>query len=399
MTLTGAIIVFLTSLSALPISYTFNTISNIKDQRLILITGLISFALVLGVPWMILRRRLQKVDSFFYVLSLLTFSSVMSLIIALENDGLIAEFMGFYLREGEPYLKTAHGTMISYWDGIAHYGLYLMMLAAVSWNQSFYDVGLYWVGSFAYSKLVLVLAVLMGEDGLRWPFLLNFPCIIICAVVSLRFLNEKYQEGCRLQAELKPEEKITTAWTTNIKKRPVDIILIAFNIFAIGVTIFRFIAVMKGNIGIVNVYKEKIEPYLTDPLPYPKAQMMIHTLYFIPYYAMSIYALLWPGQSWILRWSLIQAGAAGQGQFTYMGSSFHYRTPYIHRVPQTTLAKSIFWLVNGILFIVPQIAALRCLNNPDFFLQQEKPSAIEQSGSLVSNGKPIIIGSSLKKTD
>ena len=70
----------------------------------------------------------------FPVLGLLTYSSVMSLIIALENDGLIAEFMGTYLREGEPYLKSAHGTMISYWDGIAHYAMYLMMLAAVSWK-------------------------------------------------------------------------------------------------------------------------------------------------------------------------------------------------------------------------------------------------------------------------
>lgn len=52
----------------------------------------------------------------------------------MENDGLIAEFLGYYLREGEPYLKSAHGTMISYWDGIAHYGMYLMMLAAVSWK-------------------------------------------------------------------------------------------------------------------------------------------------------------------------------------------------------------------------------------------------------------------------
>lgn len=68
------------------------------------------------------------------VLCLLLFQSVLSLAIAMENDGLIAEFLGYYLREGEPYLKSAHGTMISYWDGIAHYGMYLMMLAAVSWK-------------------------------------------------------------------------------------------------------------------------------------------------------------------------------------------------------------------------------------------------------------------------
>lgn len=70
----------------------------------------------------------------FSVMGIFTFSSVIDLVIALENDGIIANFMAFYLRDGEPYLKTAHGTMISYWDGIAHYAMYLMILAAQSWK-------------------------------------------------------------------------------------------------------------------------------------------------------------------------------------------------------------------------------------------------------------------------
>ena len=71
---------------------------------------------------------------FFSVMGIFTFSSVIDLVIALENDGIIANFMTFYLRDGEPYLKTAHGTMISYWDGVAHYAMYLMILAAQSWK-------------------------------------------------------------------------------------------------------------------------------------------------------------------------------------------------------------------------------------------------------------------------
>lgn len=67
-------------------------------------------------------------------MGIFTFSSVIDLVIALENDGIIANFMAFYLRDGEPYLKTAHGTMISYWDGVAHYAMYLMILAAQSWK-------------------------------------------------------------------------------------------------------------------------------------------------------------------------------------------------------------------------------------------------------------------------
>ena len=59
---------------------------------------------------------------------------MINLITALENDGVVSGFVGVYLREGEPYLKTAHCTMVAYWDGIFHYSMYLMMLAALSWK-------------------------------------------------------------------------------------------------------------------------------------------------------------------------------------------------------------------------------------------------------------------------
>lgn len=63
-----------------------------------------------------------------------TFSSACDILLALENDGIITGFFSYYLKDGEPYLKSAHGTMICYWDGIAHYAMYLMMLTALSWK-------------------------------------------------------------------------------------------------------------------------------------------------------------------------------------------------------------------------------------------------------------------------
>lgn len=70
----------------------------------------------------------------FSVLTICTFGGVASLIIAMEGDGIIHGFMTNYLREGEPYLKTAHGIMVSYWDGIVHYAMCLKMLAALCWK-------------------------------------------------------------------------------------------------------------------------------------------------------------------------------------------------------------------------------------------------------------------------
>ena len=62
------------------------------------------------------------------------FGGVASLIIGLEGDGIVKGFMSEYMKNGEPYLKTAYGTMVSYWDGIGHYALILMILSAMSWK-------------------------------------------------------------------------------------------------------------------------------------------------------------------------------------------------------------------------------------------------------------------------
>ncbi|XP_046370693.2 transmembrane 6 superfamily member 1-like isoform X1 [Haliotis rufescens] len=375
MGVSGPTAVFFSSLTAIPISYMLNKASSMTDPRLILLCGVLVLVFVTLIPYLTVKYRPQKTDSFFYVLSIFTFSSVIDLVIALENDGIIGDFMAFYLREGEPYLKTAYGTMIAYWDGVAHYAMYLTILAAQSWGQSYREVGLYWAGSIGHSMFVFMPGILMGEHGIRWPCLLNLPYLIIPVLAGAKFLRGRPQEK---------EETSSRPEPPSIWRRPMDMFLILYLAAASVLAIVRFIAATGGNVTIGKYYLEKVEPYMSDPSLYPKVQMMVYLFYFLPYYGASIYGLIYPGEAWMSDWSLLHAGAAAQGQFSYIGASLHNRTPYIHRVPQNSSARLVFWLINLTLFLVPQVLAYRCLSNADFFKKQIKNKTSKASKKKVT---------------
>ncbi|KAK7115893.1 transmembrane 6 superfamily member 1-like [Littorina saxatilis] len=369
MALLGPLAIFLSSLTAIPLSYALNCLSTMRDPRLILIAGVSALTFVVAVPYFVVKSRPQRADSFFFVLGIFTFSSVIDLVIALENDGIIANFMAFYLRDGEPYLKTAHGTMISYWDGVAHYAMYLMILAAQSWNQSYRDVGIYWAASIGHSMLILMPGIFMGSHGVRWPCLLNTPYVVLPFYYGAKFLAQG-----RPREEMEcPDEPRPVA--TSILKRPLDFVFILYFLAAGFLAVLRFMAALGGNVQWAKTYLTSLEPYLDDASQFPKVQMMVYLFYFLPYYSACIYGLLWPGQGWMLDGSLVHAGAAAQAQFSHIGASFHYRTPFSFRVPQNGRVRLLFWLINGSLFILPQLFAIRCLNFPSFFA---KSSAAEK---------------------
>ncbi|XP_009696227.1 PREDICTED: transmembrane 6 superfamily member 2, partial [Cariama cristata] len=124
------------------------------------------------------RSELARSPAVFVVFS---FTSVVDLIISLEEDGYISGFMEVFVREGEPYLRTAHGIMICYWDGIVHYGLYLAMIAAIGQRKSYRNLGLFWLGSLMMSIVVFLLGNLIGKysSDLSPAFLLNLPYLLI----------------------------------------------------------------------------------------------------------------------------------------------------------------------------------------------------------------------------
>ncbi|KAK3604498.1 hypothetical protein CHS0354_001178 [Potamilus streckersoni] len=74
-------------------------------------------------------RRKSSSPNYIRVWSVFAFTSCVDLFIGLELDKFVSGFMEFYFRDGEPYLQTAHGTLINWWDGTGHYALYLILIA------------------------------------------------------------------------------------------------------------------------------------------------------------------------------------------------------------------------------------------------------------------------------
>jgi len=70
----------------------------------------------------------------YLVFALSTFAAAVDVTIGLETDGYVSGLMTMYLKNGEPYLGTPYGALISYWDGTAHYLMYFIMLTAMAYK-------------------------------------------------------------------------------------------------------------------------------------------------------------------------------------------------------------------------------------------------------------------------
>ncbi|NXH11679.1 TM6S2 protein, partial [Bucco capensis] len=311
-------------------------------------------------------------DPLFCVFVVLSFTSVVDLIISLEEDGYISGFMEVYVREGEAYLRTAHGIMICYWDGIVHYSLYLAMIAAMGHRKSYRNLGLFWLGSMMMSILVFLLGNLIGKysSELSPSFLLNLPYILIPIWAGLRLFQQP-----KVLPFLSPE-KVAEEQRKHLYQRPQDVGLLLLLLLIAAFTFFRGMVVLDCPADSCFDYIYQHEPYLRDPVAYPKVQMLIYMFYFLPFLCLSIYGLLLPGCSWLPDWSLVFAGAVAQAQFSHVGSSLHTRTPFPYQTPE-----DVWWsflLTNLLYALGPLLLASRCLLCPTFFMPTT-PASLQHS--------------------
>lgn len=353
--------VFVLSLMSIPISYLFNSLIYNNSAEAAFFAGCTT-VLILAISARFMFKKKAPEDPFFYVYAVYAFLSVVNLIIGLEQDNIIDGFVTFYLKEADPHINTAHGHMISYWDGCVHYLMYLLMITAITWGDSYRAIGLYWVGSFLMRAIVYILGNAVGKYGTQVSplFLLHMVYILVSVWACFRIFSQPSTTEVQ-------QTDIQEAQRKSLLHRPLDLLFIIYLIPAFAFCIFRGLVVLDCSSKWCQDYAQHYEPYLKDPSAYPKVQMLVSMLYSGPYYVITLYGLLVPGCEWMPDLTLIHSGALAQAQFSHIGASLHTRTPFSYRVPADR--QPAFLLVNVLYALLPQALCYRCATRPAFFLR------------------------------
>ncbi|XP_078030579.1 transmembrane 6 superfamily member 1-like isoform X1 [Epinephelus lanceolatus] len=354
--------VFVLSLMSIPICYLFNSLIHSNSAEAFLFAGC-STVIILAISVSCMLKKKAPADPIFYaVYAVFAFLSVVNLIIGLEQDNIIDGFVTFYLREANPHINTAHGHMISYWDGCVHYLMYLLMIAAITWGDSYRAIGLYWVGSFLMRAIVYILGNAVGKYGTQVTplFLLHMLYIAVSVWACFRVFSQPSTRDAQLTDIQRDGRK-------GILQRPQDLLFVIYLIPAFAFCVFRGLVVLDYSGKWYQGYTQHYEPYLKDPSAYPKVQMLVSMLYSGPYYIITLYGLMVPGCEWMPDLTLVHSGALAQAQFTHIGASLHTRTPFSYRVPAD--GQSVFLLFNILYALVPQALCYRCCTKPAFFLR------------------------------
>ncbi|XP_035491294.2 transmembrane 6 superfamily member 2 isoform X1 [Scophthalmus maximus] len=354
--------VFLLSLLAPGVLYAMNNTPALQEPLPILGMGMVVLGSVLLLLLLTVRHKM-KVDPLFYVFAEFSFTCMVGLTNALEQDGFISGFMGFYLKKGEPHLSTAYAVMMSYWEGVFHLVLFQYIIHCMFKGKSYRSLGLLWAGSSIAHQIVLIPGVVIGKYGsnIRPVFWRNVPFFLLPFWVA-SVLFSRHREMPVVTAD-----KIVAEQKKGLLSRPVDLLLSLLLMGSMAFSVFRGFVVLDCPLDVCFTYIYQYEPYLKDPVGFPRVMMLVYLFYALPLLTVLIYGLKTPGCSWMLDWTIFFAGAMAQTQWCHIGASLHSRTPFTYRVPADK-----WWPVitpNVLLAAVPALLALRCHTNPAFFMK------------------------------
>ncbi|XP_023261694.1 transmembrane 6 superfamily member 2-like [Seriola lalandi dorsalis] len=353
--------VFLLSLLAPGVLYTLNNIPALQEPLPVLGMGMVVLGSVLLLLLLTVPHK-NKIDPLFYAFAEFSFTCMVGLTNALEQDGFISGFMGFYLKAGEPHLSSAYAVMMSYWEGVFHFVLFLTIIHRMFRGKSYRSLGLLWTGSSIAHQIVLIPGVVIGKYGsnIRPAFWRNVPFFLAPFwAASLLFSRPR-------EMPVVTADKIAEEQKKGLLSRPLDLLLSLLLVGAMAFSVFRGFVVLDCPLDACFTYIYQYEPYLKDPVGFPRVMMLVHLFYALPLLTVLIYGLRTPGCSWMLDWTIFFAAAMAQNQWCHIGASLHSRTPFTYRV---TADK--WWPVitlNVLLAAAPALLALRCRTNPAYFM-------------------------------
>ncbi|XP_030629837.1 transmembrane 6 superfamily member 2 [Chanos chanos] len=354
--------IFTVSLTAPFVLYGMNNISAFQEPLVVLALGGIALLTVLFLAHLSVRH-IKTVDPLFYVFALFSFTCVVGLTNALEQDGYIAGFMGFYMRKGEPYLSTAYAIMMSYWDGVVHFILLLLMVHHMFRGKPFRNLALFWAGSMIANQLVFIPGIVIGKHGKNiYPaFWRNTPFLLLPIWAAAKLLHRPRE------LPIITADKIAAEQKKGLFSRPIDLLLTVGLLGTMAFTIFRGFVVLECPLDNCFTYIYQYEPYLKDNVGFPKVMMLVFLFYALPLLAAFVCGLYIPGCTWMLDWTMIFAGALAQAQWCHIGASLHSRTPFTYRVPRDVWR--VVMTLNVLYMVLPLILALRCHTRAAFFLK------------------------------
>ncbi|CAL8281594.1 unnamed protein product [Lota lota] len=363
--------VFLLSLFAPAVLYSMNNIPALQKPLGMLGLGMVVLGSVVLLVLLTVRHK-QNIDPLFYVFAEFSFTCLMALTNALEQDGFIRGFMGFYVKMGEPHLSTAHSVLMCYWDGVVHFVVFLLIIRRMFKGKSYRELGLLWAGSSIASQLVLIPGTVVGKYGssIGPAFLKNIPFFLVPFWAASLLLSRPRA------MPIVPADEVAAEQRKSLFSRPVDALLSVAALAAVAFTVFRGFVVLDCPLDACFTYLYQYEPYLKDPVSFPRVMMLVYLFYALPLLAACVYGLSRPGCSWMLDWTLLFAGGVTQTQWCHIGASLHRRTPFTYRVPADKWWSVV--VLNGLYFAIPILLALRCHANTAYFM---KPVAKGQANA------------------